>query len=475
MRPLLILACLSACGGDTATCDDPAYDNGVCDLETTCGIPDIDCFQTFDIQADAQAWYTAGPLGQTRPAAPATDPRFAKMEALLLDGWEAYKAAYDLGDLADATPQLVLIDSPDVNAFALRAGAPPQDRIGLAVMVHTGLIDLGAPEDALLGVVMHELAHGLRLHLYPEVKERLRTYYRAGATSEPIGRDQVDDAIVRAHAEPWIGHGTDADYYSDQNLAGLPVGGTLGTVFDFGIAAHAPGRAACTTPVTRVRALRKAIFDSANKLTGDITLTTTDAQTILTEMTRLRDECFVNFAPDVIAVAAAALWADEARLRASIPADLRPSIEGVNFIVGIYNWLQYHRREMREIEAAFTTATGAAWNRVRYFSTEEDADDEVHAFDAITDILLRLRPGVEAPCRAALAAGGAIPYGDNLVDDHHGDCWRGGHARDYRALVEAGNRGVADRRQLPLGPLPRELPLLVPSSTVLLDGRAAQR
>jgi hypothetical protein len=468
MRPSLFLVCLSACGGDATTCDDPAYGNGVCDLETTCGIPDIDCFQTFDIQADAQAWYMAGPLGQSKPAAPATDPRFAKMEALLLDGWEAYKAAYDLGDLADATPQLVLIDSPDVNAFAQRAGLNPEDRIGLAVMVHKGLIDLNAPDDALLGVVMHELAHGLRLHLFPEVKERLRTYYVAGAGSEPIGRDQVDDPIARQHAERWIVRGNDAGYFTDANIAGLPLGGTLGTVFEFGIAAHAPGRAACTTPVTRVRALQKAIFDSSDKVTGGIMLTTTDAQTILTEMTRLRDECFVNFTPDVITVTAAALKVNEANLRASIPADLRASIEGMNFVVGIYNWLQYHRRNMREIEAAFTAATGAAWSRVRYFSTEEDADDTSVVVldsaglrpDAITDVLLRLKPGVEAPCRTALAAGGAIAYGENLVDDHHGDCWRGAHARDYRAIVEAGNRGIADRKQLPLGPSPRELPLL---------------
>jgi Peptidase family M48 len=479
MRPSLFLVCLSACGGDATTCDDPAYGDGVCDLETTCGIPDIDCFETFDIQADAQAWYVAGPLAKDRPPAPATDPRFARMEALLLDGWEAYKAAYDLGDLADATPQLVLIDSPDVNAFAMRAGLTPQDRIGLAVMVHTGLIDLGAPDDALLGVVMHELAHGLRLHLFPEVKDRLRTYYLAGAGTEPIGREQTEDAIVRLHAEPWIVRGTDAGYFSDLNIAGLPLGGRLGTVFDFGIAAHAPGRVACTAPVMRVRQIQKEISDSIDKISGDITLAATAPQTILTAMTRLRDECFVNFTPDVITVAAAAFEVDESVIRKLVPADLLPMIEDANFVVGIYNWLQYNRRTMRELEAAFTAATGAAWNRVRYFSTEEDADDVSVVVldsadlrpDAITDVLLRLKVGVEAPCRAALAAGGAIPYGDNLVDDHHGDCWRGAHARDYRAIVEGGNRGVADRRQLPLGSFPGELPVLMPSSTVPLDGR----
>lgn len=478
MRPLLFLICLSGCGGDGAACDDPAYANGVCDLETTCGIPDIDCFQTFDIQADAQAWYTASSLAQGKPAAPATDPRFAKMEGLLREGWEAYKAAYDLGDLADATPQLVLVDSPGVNAFALRQGAPPNDRIGLAVMVYTGLIDLNAPDDALLGVVMHELAHGLRLHLFQDVKDRLRAYYIANG-DEPIGRDQPDNPIVREHAEPWIARGTDAGYFTDVNLAGLPLGGSFGTVLELAIATHAPGRAACATPVARVRALQKAVADSADKITGGITLTATDAQTILTEMSRLRDDCFINFAPDVITVTASALKVDEAKLRASISAELRPTIEGQNFVVGLYNWLLYHRRKMRELEAAFTTATGAPWSSVRYFSTEEDADDTAVVVldsaqlrpDAATDVLLRLTPGVEAPCRAALAAGGPIAYHDNLVDDHHGDCWRADHARAYRAVVEAGARGVADRRQRPLGPAPRTLPIAVPSATVALDGR----
>ena len=44
-------------------------------------------------------------------------------------------------------------------------------------------------------------------------------------------------------------------------------------------------------------------------------ITATAPQTILTAMTRLRDECFVNFTPDVITVAAAAFEVDESVIR----------------------------------------------------------------------------------------------------------------------------------------------------------------
>ncbi len=50
---------------------------------------------------------------------------------------------------------------------------------GFAVMVHTGLLDLDAPDEEMLGLVMHELEHAVGLHIVGDVKERLRTFYVA--------------------------------------------------------------------------------------------------------------------------------------------------------------------------------------------------------------------------------------------------------------------------------------------------------
>jgi len=102
---------LSACttGDDPPRCTDPKYGDGVCDLETSCTAPDIDCYAIFDTQDEAQRWYTDNAV-PGRPPAPASDPRFAKMHDLLMQGWAAYQATHDVGDLAKHQPQLVLID-----------------------------------------------------------------------------------------------------------------------------------------------------------------------------------------------------------------------------------------------------------------------------------------------------------------------------------------------------------------------------
>jgi hypothetical protein len=40
-------------------CTDPQYGDGVCQTQIDCAAPDIDCFQTFDTDADAAAWFAA--------------------------------------------------------------------------------------------------------------------------------------------------------------------------------------------------------------------------------------------------------------------------------------------------------------------------------------------------------------------------------------------------------------------------------
>ncbi|MCX5744713.1 MAG: M48 family metalloprotease [Proteobacteria bacterium] len=448
---------LAACAADVdgpPRCTDPKYGDGTCDLETSCAAPDIDCFRTFDTQAEAQTFYAAHqPAG--RPAASAADPRFRKMHQLLLDGWAAYQATNDVGDLASAEPQLVLVDSDDVNAFV---AAPVDTRVAFSVQVHTGLIDLMTSDDSVLGVVMHELAHGLKLHVFPEVKDRLRAYYVA-AGDEPFGREQADDATARQAAETWLGVAREVNYFDDAELGGLPLGGLLGDLFYAELAEHASvNLATCQTPMTTVLDIRAAIAGTLDKLTSGTTLTANDTQAILTAMTNLRDQCFVNFTGgDPVHVLAQVYQLDEAAFRATLAPELRAKIDGKEFVSGLYNWVLYDRRRMRETEAAFQASTGQPWTQLRYFSTEEDADDTSVIVlakaglqaDAISDVILKLQPGVEAPCRAALAGATAIPYGDRLTDDHHGDCWRADHAARFEIHVaSAAPRTIDDHGRL---------------------------
>ena len=101
------------------------------------------------------AQWAAGEFREPRALIPSDDPRFVKMRDLLDRGWAAYHAHYPVADLAEQTPALVLVEDPVVNAFVIPD--LETDTSGFAVMVHTGVFDIGAPDDEMLGLVFHEL------------------------------------------------------------------------------------------------------------------------------------------------------------------------------------------------------------------------------------------------------------------------------------------------------------------------------
>jgi hypothetical protein len=462
MRNTMLL-CLSllACGGDDEDrCEDPKYGNGTCDLETTCSEPDVDCFATFATPDEARAWYDASSVVPIKgTSAPPTDARFANMQALIDEGWTAYRATHEVGDLADLRVQLVLVNNTTPNAFVI---SDATKRAGLAVMVNVGLIDFDAPKEQLMGIVMHELEHAIGLHVIPEVNERFRRYYRAG-DNEPLGFEQVDDPAMRALAEEWLFYADDVGYLTDAELAGLPLpeDGILGKAF-FAIAkARIQAQpTACAASAMQLEMIYTSI--KRDPIDRGVTLAATAPQTIVNTLTKLRDECFVGFTGDAIAHLAKFTNQNEAQLRAAIPAEFKQGIEGVHFINGIYFWVNKTRQKMREIETR-----GAPWRRVRYFSTEEAADDSsVRTLEAMglpADGIGRLLPrlaGNEATCRPLVDSGAPIPYGENLVDDHHGTCWRAGHVKQVAGTL-AGARTLA--------PVPRRSPLYVEPTAIVMD------
>lgn len=451
----LLLACaLGACGGEDdepPRCADPRYGDGRCDIETSCGAPDIDCFTTFETQADAQQWYEATPTNTERPAAPASDARYARMQALIDDGWAAYQEIYEVGDLAKHRVQLVLIDRTNVNAFVLGN----EGKIGLAVMVHKGLIDADVSEDSLIGVIMHELDHAVKMHVFGEVKARIRAHYVAPVGSEPLGFEQTDDATVGALLVEWANYNADlVGYHDDAELRGLPVGGELTTAFEARLGKHvATNPAACQAAKQRYLMNLQEIAQGTNPIDGSVSFNPGAGMIYLQTMTALQNDCFANLTSDAITVVMEELGVSRAQVVASIDPARLADIEGKPFVQGVYNWGIIARTAMRDVQARFTTARGVPWSRLRYYSTEEAADDASVGIlaemglepTAIYDTLLKLKPGVEASCRSLLASGAAIPYGENLTDDHHGDCWRAGHveqvaARNASAFRPAGGK-----------------------------------
>jgi hypothetical protein len=87
-------------------------------------------------------------------------------------------------------------------------------------------------------------------------------------------------------------------------------------------------------------------------------------------------------------------------------------------------------------ETAFMTRTGRPWDALRYFSSEEQSDDLSVRIakasglppDALAGFFTTFLGDKGATCEQMIASGTA-PYGRNLLDEHHGNCWRIAHVR----------------------------------------------
>ena len=93
---------------------------------------------------------------------------------------------------------------------------------------------------------------------------------------------------------------------------------------------------------------------------------------------------------------------------------------------------------MRAIESKFATAQGQPWSSMRFYSYEEAADDmsvkvtKAAQLDTVgvAGLMMKMLPAADqVKCEQSIAAGGLVPYGLNVADEHHGTCWRVAHAR----------------------------------------------
>jgi hypothetical protein len=447
MRSLpLVLLVLAGCPGEVTNefvCSDPRYGNGTCELEAICGVTDVDCFMTFDSDTEATAWFQA--REPAKVLLPPSDPRYQRLRALLDRGWVAYQATNDVGMLAAERPSLVIVDDPQLNAFVTTDTTSGSRKSVLSVQFFTGLLTLDPTDDELLAVIMHELEHAIALHPFPETKARLWKYYPA-TPEEPLGFLQPDDPVVRMHVEQWRALSEDAGHFVDIELAGMPYAdGSIMTTFKAIIELMARRNpAGCQANITELNAAYVALQQRYVGLDQSLTVEGTNIQAQLdTALARFRDQCMAGVPDDYIAAHAAVHRLDEATYRASLPVSDRMLVEGKPFVNGMYALVFDRRAKMRQVQQSFATATGLGWSRVRYFTTEEAADDALIAVldDMAIDpaVAARILPrlmGLSSPslpvCYELLDSGQVPPYGENLLDDHHSDCWR---AHNIKALA----------------------------------------
>ena len=457
MRIGLLLALAGCSGDDEWVCEDARYGNGTCELEPICGVTDIDCFTTFPDDTAAEAWYQA--LNPQAGLIPQTDPRYIRLRSLLDRGWIAYQATNDVGDLADVTPSLVIVESPAFNAFVIAEGASGSRKSVLSVQFFTGLLTLQPTDEELLAVIMHELEHAIGLHPFPEIKAALWKYYQA-TPGEPLGFLQPDDPIVRQHVQQWRALAADTGHFIDEELAGMPYqDGSFYETFLFTIrfmlSANPTG---CQANALELENVLEGVQQRYVALDQSLAVENTNAKSLIdTALAHFRDQCMAG-TQDYAAFHAEAHKLDLAQYRASLSAADRMLIDGKPFVNGMYALVNDRRAKMRAVEASFTAMTGLPWSRARYFTTEEAADDSLIAvFEnmgldpaAGARILPKLM-GPTSPslpvCFDLLDAGEAPPYGENLLDDHHAGCWR---AHNIAALAASDHHYANNGRDVSL-------------------------
>jgi len=453
--------------GDGQECDDPQYGDGTCQTSLACDEPDIDCFLTFENDAAAATWFAsfeeklaAEESRPPRSSVPESDPRFQRARALVDRGWVGYRENRPVGDLAAFRPALVLLEDPTVNAFVVPDVAT--DRSGFAVIVQTGLLEAGAPDEEMLGVMMHELQHAVGLHVIGQVKEELRTFYLAPAGTEPIGTEQVADARAEAAGAAWRALASEAGSIDDERLGGLTFGGELDRVF-FAVvaAAQATGGDACTNAIERVGQVRNDVIGSLDPFTGAPTVDESMPAQVGEALGGLRDECLADFDKTFFDVVAEIAGSTAAEIEANASPEDRALIAGMHVVDAVAALMNDRRARMRAIEADFEAETYSAWSALRFFSFEENADD--------VSVLVLRGAGMEptgiagfflaalAPegCQAVLDSGEVPPYGVDLADEHHATCWRAHHVHAYDRHTESAAAATAGPRLRRSSPAPR--------------------
>ncbi|MFN0252864.1 MAG: M48 family metalloprotease [Kofleriaceae bacterium] len=420
------------------TCEDVQYGDGTCQVGLECGIPDIDCFQTFATDAEAAAWIT-GRDGLT--ALPETDALHVRARALTDRAWAAYAAVNHVGKLADARVSVVVLQNDVINAWV--TGATDETKVALSVHFHSAILAPELGDEEILGVVFHELAHITKLHVLPEVHAQTMRYYLADG-AEPIGAFQTEDTRVRPHVEAWVNMAAFAGPYTRPELSDMPFGGNVGALFTWMMESL---ESACPAQVAAVRTIQSELAANVSWLDDDVVANAQHKVRIDTALDLL-GACSRTNGPVSIAqlTLGATDWTEY--LRSAVPVDEQWLLDESDGVTALQILAGERREELRAAALTFQREVGAPWTAARYFSTEEEADDlsvrvtKAQKFaDPGVSTLMRRMMDDKGPCDGALASGN-VPYGIRLDDSHHGTCWRIAHARQMAASGDSSARRV---------------------------------
>ncbi|HEY4176623.1 MAG TPA: hypothetical protein VGM90_07325 [Kofleriaceae bacterium] len=426
-------------GDGSGECADPMYGDGVCQADLSCGVPDIDCYRTFATDAEASTWF-APQYGY--PVIAETDPRYIRTRALVDKAWDLFKAANPMGKLADAHLALVMLEDPNVNAFV--TSDAETGKAAVSIQVLAGLYVDGVSDDDILGVMFHELEHLYGLHVLQETPDKVRRFYLADG-AEPIGAHEANDANIADRANQWRAMAGFAGPYDTGLLGELPYGGNVGPLFQSYLAAvQTRDNGTCAQAATAVSDLYTELAPRSVEFDESLNIDDTLSTRIKARLDAL-SACVGHYPyslQDFLATQGQE-WIDY--MNTVITSDEQWLLPESAFET-ITLLSDDRHGQMRAIESKFQQVVGKPWSAMRFYSFEEAADDMsvkvmkaaktahpelfVDAAPGVAGLMKKMMPvDQQTECEQSMTAGGLVPYGLDVADEHHGTCWRVAHAR----------------------------------------------
>lgn len=430
----------------SASCEDePKYGDGTCQLDLGCGVPDIDCFAIYPDDEAASVYIREVGFATV----PVTNTAYYGRAHTLLDrAWEMFRADVPVGRLADKPPAIVVVDKMTANAFIIGANGPGMT--SWSVQIHSELLRSSYSDETIVSTLLHELTHAVRQHTVDEIKTRTYRFFSTD-TPEVLGFQQTDRSTEHALYREWADAAELAGMYSEDWLDALPYDGVLASLFVTLEQRATYTQTGCAATLASLRTIMRHI--TARRLDGSITLPDAEKASLRTHLETMRS-CASNPAMSFRALVdfGGPEWVeyvDQLMLADEKPLWTAPAFTAIATLTA------NRRATMRKVEARFAASVHRPWSSLRYFSTEEEADDYAVRIGKHHGVALAGReefflgnvgPDREA-CAALLAAGQPVAYGRNLFDAHHASCWRIAHGRQIAALPEATSRETVEPRE----------------------------
>jgi hypothetical protein len=312
---------------------------------------------------------------------------------------------------------------------------------------------------------LHEIAHIVHLHALTEVAGQTFKFYVAHG-GEPIGAHQPMHGKAQSHGMMWRALGEYVGVSSDPGYRDFPISGTFANLWDQYAASASARLPQCRAAIDRVQLLRFRL--PASPLDEILPVKPWLADETAAALQTLRD-CVADDPLTLHGLVAGlgSAWANYLRQQLTTGEYLLLDMPALPAILEL---ILTRRKAQWNTEMHFLVDTGAPWSAIRYYSYEEQADDyAIHIGRAnrlttlgVNALMMKVLGDAAPTCLAQIATG-RVPYGKNLLDDHHAPCWRIAHAWDVATWGQTAARSLAPPRpaRAPWVPVREEVPRLL--------------